>query len=453
MAGSFADISKPAPTSAALNCPKCGSAITLRTPGLTASVVCPSCTSVLDTTNPTLKILVEGTKKLQQIKPLIPLGARGQLMGKEWEVTGFMQRHAADPKYTWREYLLFNPWYGFAWLVEENGHWNLVRTTMRLPSLNTPETEASWNGEAYKIFQRGQAKVQFVLGEFYWRVKTGDVTSTADYIAPPNILSREQDGNEFTWSQGSYVQPPEVKQAFNLEGELPAPQDVFLNQPPRIANFGKVVRAFFIAIGMLVAAQMYVTVSSPSEVVYQSQWRYDAADSTTRYFEGQPFDIKTDLNNVELRVASQNLNNNWLETELVLENVESGERYVMPQGLEFYSGRDSDGDWTEGSRGNDGLINMVPAGKYRLTAELAAKAPDLAYDTLQLSVVRGTAVWSNFLFALIPLGLLFVVLNWINAAFEMQRWQYSEYSPYATSSSDDDDDDSDDDSDSSSDDD
>lgn len=449
MAGSYANTPRPAATTAALNCPKCGGPIALRTPGLTASVVCPSCASVLDTTNPTLKILVEGSKKLKQVEPLIPLGARGMLQGKEWEVTGFMQRHAAEAQYKWREYLLFNPWHGFSWLVEENGHWNLVRTTMNMPRLNSSETEASWNGKTYKIFQRGQATVEFVLGEFYWRVKTGDRTQTSDFIAPPHILSHEHDGSEFSWSQGVYLSPEEVKQAFSLERELPKPQGIFLNQPGRFKSFSQLVSALLIAALLVFAAQIYVWVSAPNKLAFNADWSYRLPDSTTRFFESQPFELDGGDNNVELQTSAPGLSNAWLETELTLENVETGERFVTSQGLEYYSGTDSDGAWSEGSQSNDGLIIDVPSGKYKLLAELTAADPNMASEVLNLKVVRGVPIISNFLFAGCALLLLFVVLNWINAAFETQRWSESEYSPYATHSSDGDDSSSDDDWDSS----
>src|SRR4051812_5497006 len=108
------------------SCPNCGSRVDIRAAGLTVHVACVSCGSLIDATDPNFQIIEIATKKLR-LKPLIELGTKGKLRGQPWQLIGFMQRTDGSGEYAWEEYLLFNPWLGFRWLVEADGHWNLVR--------------------------------------------------------------------------------------------------------------------------------------------------------------------------------------------------------------------------------------------------------------------------------------------------------------------------------------
>src|SRR5437899_9774384 len=84
----------PKPQSKALNCPKCGAAIVLRSFGQAVTVVCSSCRSILDAKDPNLAILQQFELKTSDVKPLIPRGTRGKLRGTDYEVIGFQRRSA-----------------------------------------------------------------------------------------------------------------------------------------------------------------------------------------------------------------------------------------------------------------------------------------------------------------------------------------------------------------------
>ena len=100
----------------------------------TESVVCDACGSVIDLTDENLRIISTFQSKIKY-KPLIPLGSRGKVRGDLFEVIGFMRRAMTveGVNYEWSEYLLFNPYKGFRWLSEYNGHWNFLKTTTHIP--------------------------------------------------------------------------------------------------------------------------------------------------------------------------------------------------------------------------------------------------------------------------------------------------------------------------------
>ena len=49
-------------------------------------------------------------------------------------------------EYRWSEYLLYNPYKGYRYLTEYNGHWNDIRTLRALP---VPSTKGSKQAAIY----------------------------------------------------------------------------------------------------------------------------------------------------------------------------------------------------------------------------------------------------------------------------------------------------------------
>src|SRR6218665_2196959 len=92
---------------------------------------------------------------------------------------------------------------------ENQGHWTLYQKINQ--SIDTKVfNSATFQNKDFKLFDDSTAKVDYVLGEFNWRVKRGEKARIQDFIAPPSILSQErsQDGHEKgekIWSLGEYI--------------------------------------------------------------------------------------------------------------------------------------------------------------------------------------------------------------------------------------------------------
>lgn len=226
-----------------LNCPNCGGTVDLVAPDQSQRVTCTHCSSLLDVEGTKLEYL--RTLEQGRIYPIIPIGATGVLDDVEYTVIGFVRRSVTyDMKYFWSEYLLYQPKVGFRWLIHSDNHWSFAEP-VPLGEVRVLGRTANYDGHKFRLFQRADAKVEYVLGEFYWKVEIGEEVYARDFICPPQSLSLEEsktydedaqgflhesDGGELNATLATYLPHETVEEAFGVDnlsrGWTPAP-----NQP------------------------------------------------------------------------------------------------------------------------------------------------------------------------------------------------------------------------------
>jgi hypothetical protein len=241
---------------AAIECPNCGASVA-PTLADTKTISCDSCQSVIDISQGLGQDLKFYTQQ-NGLEPLIPLGKAGRLKvdGQvgDWQVVGYQERcevpvdQSVDTEQTyWREYLLYNQQRGFAFLVDAEDGWSVVRPVTGVPG--SKGGALSYRGLSFKQRFTYPAKTTHVLGEFYWRVRKDQRSLNADYIGVGSNshmrLNREQSAQEVTWSLGQTLKDTEVIEAFGLQ-DLPADRfkrdvRVWSSLSTRSYNWGEVV--------------------------------------------------------------------------------------------------------------------------------------------------------------------------------------------------------------------
>jgi uncharacterized protein DUF4178 len=418
----------------ALKCPGCGAAITLRALGQAVSVVCESCHSILDAKDPKLQILQTFEQITSAERPLIPLGARGKIRGTDYEVIGFERRtiEVEDIPYHWNEYVLFNPYKGFRYLTEYNGHWNDAVICKELPivdpRLSTP-LAANYLGELYKHFQTADANTDFVLGEFPWEVRVGEQARVTDYVHPPRVLSREKMSKEVTWSIGEYVYGKDVWSAFRLTGEPPQATGVYENEPsPFSANITAVWLGFAaLTIGLL-AMMIGFDLPTSNEPVFRATYQLNrGAPSGEASFVTDTFQLDGRISNVQV-TTSASVQNDWIYVNYALINQDTGEAWDFGREISYYSGYDSDGSWSEGSRSDSVVVPTVPSGRYylRIEPEADPRNSSIAYT---VEVRRNVPVIAFYGIGFLALLLPAILITWRSVSFERSRWSESDHPP------------------------
>ena len=416
-------------------CQGCGAPIAIHAAGRTVTAVCPSCGSTSENENGAFK-LVKKFAGLMNTLPLIQLGTKGKLRGQTYQVIGFMRRHEKDaPDDPWDEYLLFNPFLGYAWLVESQGHWTLYKPTKSAPAdpdhAGEYDRSISFLGHTFHVFHRGQAVVEFVLGEFYWRVRVGDSARTLEAVCPPQTLTRERDATETNWSVGEYVLPGEVTSAFNT-GPLPKPVGVAPAQPGPDGDTTNIWLVWSVALLFLLAIQMFGKTFKPAHFVSSQELTVTPAGIAD--LEIAKLSNLSGSSHALIELLS-NINQTWMtvNVRVVPDGSLAAPTHVFEKELSFYSGYDSDGEnWSEGDQRAEFLLNGLPKGEYRVLLTASNEPGRTAYLTAR--VVLAPTIWSNFWLALFLLTLPPVWLTFRSRSSERNRWRESEYNPFDDSS-------------------
>ena len=215
--------------SRSVQCPNCGTALEIKL-ATTQSLSCHQCSTVVDVSagvGGELKHYQQNNAGASGAEPQIPLGSTGTLaLGSApvpWQVVGYQERcdipdSSEDETTFWREYLLYNRLEGFAFLVDSNEGWSWVKPLTGAPTVRGDK--AQWQGFDFQKKWAYGAKVTWVQGEFYWRVKRDERAHVTDYegrgAQSSARLSREQTGQEVTWSAGETIAASVVADAFGI---------------------------------------------------------------------------------------------------------------------------------------------------------------------------------------------------------------------------------------------
>ncbi|MBX3242924.1 MAG: DUF4178 domain-containing protein [Acidobacteria bacterium] len=415
-------------TAAAMGCPQCGGPLSLIAPDKTERVACPNCSSLLDVDNGNLKYLRSISKCPTSDKFVLKIGSEGLFPGDvKFKVIGAMVRSVTIEgiQYFWHEYLLYNPMVGFRWLVHSDNHWNFVEPVNPADVTNSgyyvAGSTVKYNGRSFKIFQDAKATVDYVTGEFYWKVSQGESVRAVDYVSAPLMLSQERAVNEVNWSVGVYMTNAEIEKAFGIKG-LPKPWSVAPNQPftGRFAYTWGLLPLFFL---LFVSVGLLPLTGISTTVVSQQLSLPPMTNSTQPQVAfSNSFEIKANRN---VRItASAPVNNSWADLDVDLVNDQSQEVESVNIPIEYYTGVDSDGSWSEGGQTQDATMSSLPPGNYTLRIEGSwqdwQKPMPISFRVEQ-GVNRGV----NFICALIVL-LIFPILGLIRKiSFESKRWSES----------------------------
>jgi hypothetical protein len=427
------------------NCPSCGAAIELRAGTHTRNVACAHCHSVIDATDPNLAILQRFEETF--IEPAIPLGSRGTLHGATWEAIGFQQRTITvdGENYSWREYLLFNPYRGYRYLTEYDGHWNDVTSLRTMPSVvEGMRPTAHVENEQFRHFQSAEARTTYVVGEFPWQVRVGDRVAARDFVSPPRLLSQETTDDETTWSLGTYADGREIWKAFRLDGSPPRTVGVFANQPnPHRAHARRVWRIAALLALILVVVGIGRCATAANDQVFAQSYLWEGSQGDSSAFVTAPFTLSGGPSNVRIDINAD-LDNSALFLDLGLVNAETGDVRDVGRELAYFHGVEDGESWREGSTKDAIILGEVPPGRYylRVRPEGGVAADGATPRTTRYTIrvrrdVPRPGYWLLALGALLLPTIWPVLRAW---SFEQTRWQQSDYA--SSTSSDDEEDDS-----------
>ncbi|MEZ6013705.1 MAG: DUF4178 domain-containing protein [Planctomycetota bacterium] len=372
--------------------------------------------------------LLEAQAKVQPRSP-IALGTQGTLRGESVTVIGAMQRRvrAGGTWYPWRELLLRRDDGGYWWLVESAGHWALARP-IAPAAIEATAAEARLGQVTFRHFTGGKAEVHWVLGEFYWRVGSGDMSTVADYVDPKRArgVSVERTPTELACTSLEHLAGSEVSAAFDLNGALPEPVGVGMLQP----NPSRPREAWNVALATLCALIMLRVVFGAmhaNEVVYDQDLGPAPATTDAETIDlTEPFELRQARANVRIELTSPGIAQGWLGLTGALVDERTGVVTTFATEAQRYSGVSGGESWSEGRGKGTTLVGSVPSGLYRMRLAVQGYDSGLGrnYHVRVTSQVPRT-LWAFLMSLPVALFALVATIRW--ARFEALRWRDSDH--------------------------
>jgi len=379
----------PVSTVRALSCPNCGGIVNVRAQGLTVSVLCEHCGSTLDATRPDLQVIARANEALKT--PEIPLGTRGTLNGRVWEVVGYMER--TDEEIGWAEYLLFNPYEGYAFLVDDGRRFSLGIMLDRLPTMGWANA-MQLDDQSYARFgDTYPVRVTFVVGEFYWRVAVGETVDETDFVRPGTMLSCEAYQTERTWTRLDLLDWGVAEAAFGI----PARRREYSHPAPHEPSPYKRQLREALVVGVIALLVLFVVSGIGGREQVIGQVTTDAVlDGPEKTVVIRGLDLPSARSRVVVDADAGAIDNAWVDLDYSLTD-EKTQDSVDTYGLaEHYSGSDSDGSWTEGDPRPEVSLSSIPGGKYDLVVTLSAHRWNGGSSSSSYSMPTGFAGGSMF---------------------------------------------------------
>lgn len=405
----------------AITCPNCGGSVEVRAAGWSTTLACSHCGSILDVSRP--EVAVIKAYKAAAGSLAIEPGTRGELFGELWEVIGALRRK--DSGSAWQEFLLFNPYLGYRWLVCFEGDWQFGT-----PLLDFPEAEgssATWRGERFtRSDEPSEAETTTVVGEFYWRVARGDRATASSYERGDVILSREDSDGEINWTQLVPVDADTVQAAFAVNTrKLPrSPASTSLGFTSSHAQENDDLPAMLlVAVGTVLAALALMMVFAGPTNRTGGSLDVPVGGSRSEVKVGtitveRPWQFVT----VRGDVTSPGFDNRWVDLDFTLVDTRSQQSLDGSGTIERYSGTDSDGPWTEGGNSEETMFGHVPRGTYDIYVDAAAHGwpsdplpatwTEPEKVSVSVSARTGSYPWGNFWTLLIAIAALPLAIVW-----------------------------------------
>jgi hypothetical protein len=409
-----------------ISCPKCGVLNTLRGKAMTRALTCQACHTYFRT-DEWNKATVEFANDEPQA---LPIGAKGNFEGYIYEIIGFAIKQESQYHYRWREYLIFNPYRGYAFLSEYDGHWMFVWPIGEDPQKNPSDSDFHYEESHYQLYQRYSSHVVHARGEFFFDVYdlTAD-TVNYEYIAPPYLLALEKNIDSVMWCKGEYLTPEDIASSFSVSrNTLPKKTGIGAIQPfPTPFTDQALILLTVLIILVTGFLQLVMNNAAEDKVLFREDYdRNELKDQ--KLIVTPPFKLEGGTKSLEVLVEAP-LVNDWFFSEFTLVNETDGTEYNFTKEVEYYSGYEDGTTWSEGSKTGEAFLSQIPPGKYHLNIypEFGINNPSFS-----IQVKHDVPMFANFLITCLGL-LLYPLIYFLRKRYrEQKRWSDSDYSPYAS---------------------
>ncbi len=413
-----------------IDCTNCGAGLDVLGGGRVVVKVCSYCGAALDASD--AYRVIEVYDKVKRPPSPFSLGQTGTIDGVEFTIIGTISKSERDGGdfWNWVDHMLYSPTHGYGWLTVEDGHLLFTRkvrdwplggfvTSHRVEMSEVPPS-STWRGQRYKYFATSEWRTDFVEGEFNWRPKRGARGTTVTMMpggAASNMLAFVQGPEEREVEVTRYC--PEAAEAFGIA----PPQRIGTHplQPFEAMEGSWFYKAFFGGMAGLAAVLALVSLLvQPAPVTL-----YDGPGNAVP--EVMTFDVDRVDRPVTLNFRHA-ISNAWSELGITVIAPDGTPVADTFRSVSFYSGRDSEGTWTEGSRSTALGFRPPQTGTFQVQIEVEGESRGARREPLRVMAQTGRTnpVWAAL--AALGFGLAFVWVATQRFRHRLLRWHGSDWS-------------------------
>ncbi|MCF6431579.1 DUF4178 domain-containing protein [Leisingera sp. MMG026] len=354
----------------AVNCTSCGAGLDILGGGRVTVHICPYCGTELDALDN-----YRAVRTFNDIKrPISPfaIGMTGTLFGADYTVIGTLQHEErwGVRTWIWVDHQLFSPTHGYAWLTIEDGHLVFTRRYRRPVWMSVHWVERSEHrpkvhagSRTFQYYGTSTSRITFAEGEFTWSPKKGEKTTTVTALADDAMLSFAQTGSERETWLSQYLPAGDAEAGFGIQTGL-KPHGTHPLQPFKTGpdfDFIKWASAACAVVCLIIGMNL----QGRSGEVALKRTVLTAADLPAEL----PVIVSEAGKLTRIRLAG-NTNNSWAFVGIELTDPEDEPVFQAGRTVEYYHGRSSDGNWSEGDNKAQLTFRPLMAGTYTLSLEV-----------------------------------------------------------------------------------
>ena len=185
-------------------------------------------------------------------------------------------------------------------------------------------------------------------------------------------LSAETTGSERTWTAMQQVDAGKVETAFGIAPRAATGLAAFSSTAGASPNLERLKQSWRVAMYAIVALMLASVLGCSSHKVLLTQDIALDLDAPGRTVVLGPIEMTRPLSALTVKAETSGLDNAWVDLDYSLVDRRTQQSYDAYKAAEYYHGRDSDGDWTEGERNPAARFSSIPRGSYDLVVEAAA---------------------------------------------------------------------------------
>jgi Domain of unknown function (DUF4178) len=412
-------------TGEAIRCPSCGKPYEGPRVESTEMVVCESCGSTLELDEAEARAV----GKNQGPRPhfTFSVGTPITLEGVKYEVMGRLYYVERDEglEYPSAEYVLYEPDKGYLWLSEEEGNFTISRplhTSVRIPTGLTPKMKTKVGQETFQVYDWGVVKLRWVDGALPWTAHVGETTRYRHLIKPPEYVDQEITGKEVELFRGRYVPREEMVEAAPSGTALPFPRGVYSCRPyvsPQWLKGLGLIGGIFLVLNVFWFFSSLIGETAKPVLQEKVTFEQYSKEHVTKTFE-----VPQDKCMLRLTGASP-LRNSWLALDFALVNSKDQVTTEFWDEASYYQGRDSEGNWSEGSRNFTTYFMAEKAGPYRLLIHAKGGSGyrgKARGEPVTLKLEADVTISWYFILPMILAGLVCILGPLHRMSFEARRW-------------------------------